>query len=245
MAGVAKSIDRLMSAIPEDMATYPASHGTRPPGRNGGRCASPTEVAAAIVTEALYGAAPELFDEQAETIQTGFGFAPSHLRRISLHRIDLLSHQPRASFDQSRPGATAIKAAQMITDEWRNRADRIRAGDLVPDVSTIASERPKPEDPGRANVEVFATRAFAFTAFNGHRRLCGGKWVHSVPAAVADAAVAAGVALRTDTREGRDAFEARKEYRNRSMTTVESSVRLEDCVDLGDPLGLAAQIAAE
>jgi hypothetical protein len=245
MAGVAKSIERLMSAIPADVASYPADHTTRPAGRRGGPFASPSEVTAALVAEALYAAAPDLFDETTDMIQTGFGLAPTHLRRIALHRIDLLSDQPRASFDQSRPGATAIEAARAISDQWRDRADRIRAGDLIPDVSTVATEWPKPEDPGRANVEVFATKAFAFVGSpNGNRRLCGDKWVHSVPAAVADVAVAASVALRTDTREGRDAFEARKEYRNRSMTTVESTVRLDDCVDLGDVLGLL-QIAAE
>lgn len=245
MASVAKSIDRLMSAIPEDMATYPANHETRPPGRNGSQFASPSEVAAAVLAEGLYAIAPQFFDETTDMIQTGFGWAPSHFRRIALHRIDL-SDVPRAAFDVVRPGITALEAARAISEQWRERADRIRAGELIPDISMIATEWPKPDDPGRANVEVFATKPFAFVdRANGNRRLCGGKWVRNVPAAVADAAVAAGVALRTDTSEGRDAFEARKEYRKNSMTTVESGVSLEDCVDLGDVLGLTAQIAAE
>lgn len=87
-------------------------------------------------------------------------------------------------------------------------------------------------------MEIFALRDLAYVAeSSGRRQLCRRRRVHQVPALVADVAVNARFALRTDTEEGRAAIAREKPRPESGNSFAPSGLSLEDCEDLKDPCG--------
>lgn len=236
VAGVRRVFRRIVEAIPAAFATYPQDHETRPPGRDSSQFATAHEVASALLAEALFEALPEAFDVVQVRTDTPWGIATSHARNVMLYRMADLAGVPRATFFEDVPrGTNGSAAAGAITTQWRERARAMRAGELVPDPSMIATERPKAPDQGMLDVLVFAIKPFAYVENGrGGRRLCGRR-DHHVPGYVADAAVVAGAALRRGTPEGDAAYDKHQSYRETTLTSMDTGLRIEDCIDLGDP----------
>lgn len=239
IAGVARAVGAIMTAIPEDMATYRSDYDTRPFERGGGQFATPTEVAAALVAEALYEALPGLFDVQPLVLGVGPGSIRTHARQVVLYRMAEFAEQPRVGFRDGVPaGMKGSNAARSISAQWRERARAMRDGRLVADPSLIATDIPKQESASAEKIEVYVIKNFAYAEnAKGTRQLCGRRWARPVPAVVADIAVAQGLALRTDTPEGKEAFEREKAHRAKGHTSLASGLSLAQCVDLGDPCG--------
>ncbi|MES0100902.1 hypothetical protein [Mesorhizobium sp. M0019] len=189
----------------------------------------PAELLRAIVAENLFAAAPDLFEHRSSV----FGRDQVLARMFGLDR-----QIPEMRSDGTPPAAIRDPATVLLSDRLRARAAAKRAGQPTA-VDSDPAPAAAPEPDIAADVEVFATRDFAFVEnASGRHHICQRRWVHLVPSLVADAAVDQDVALRTDTPEGQDAFDAEKQYRKNSMSIPESGLGLADCFDLGDVLGL-------
>lgn len=91
-----------------------------------------------------------------------------------------------------------------------------------------------------SEVEVFVMKDFRYVKndndFNCWE-MCSRRMKRWLPEPVADAAVEAGFALRIDTPEGCDAYEADQSYRKSALTSWDGPKHFTDFADLGDPLG--------
>jgi hypothetical protein len=138
VASVAEVFKLMMAAMPTDFGVYPTYNTRRPgdrPERNAA-FASPREAAAAIVIEALLGAVPEIFD-----LYRDGGY------RASLHRVmSPTAHQPSFEGDTAdyRALSPAAAIAALVSDRARDRAAKILAGELDPDLSAITPVRKQP-----------------------------------------------------------------------------------------------------
>lgn len=187
-----------------------------------------SELLRAIVAEYLFANAPDLFEHRSSL----------HGRDQVLARMFGIDQQiPEMRSDGTPPPAVRDPSRVLLSDRLRARAAAKRVGEpAAPDALPAPASAPDCDKP--ANVEVFVLQDFSYVEnIRGSRALCGRRWARFVPEPVADAAVDAGLALRTDTPEGQDAFEAEKEYRKNSMTAPASGLSLADCFDLGDPCG--------
>ena len=231
VAAVAKACAALDAALPDDLAILDfAWHQGRPPHRTERGPASRREIVSMVLSEAIAHAVPTSFDVE-------YGY------RSQLVRMFDLAGQPAFKIDHEPAPAVDAAAAtrRVITDRLRRRAEQILAGNLpaeLDDVPALPPIEPTISRPDLKDTEIFVRENFAYVRDErGRRAFVARRWVHRCPQLVADLAVERGLALRTDTPEGLDAYEHEREYRKRSMTQPHSALSLDDCIDLGDPLG--------
>ena len=196
------------------------------------------ELVSAVVAEALAHASPTLFLRRHEGMGSG---------SIALLRMVRLAEAiPGHRVETWDCPAIANAAELLLSRRLRKMAEAVRSGDELrhrPETSEAGAD--SPAAPFAGDVEIFVGSPFSYIKdASGRRNLIGARWVHRVPDAVATEAVNRGLALRTDTPEGRAKFEQERTYRETSMSTPFSAVRAEDCEDLGDPCGYAISTAA-
>ncbi|MER8553615.1 hypothetical protein NKH37_15740 [Mesorhizobium sp. M1217] len=230
-AALGKACSAYLAKMPEGLAVVESREWSRPRdhARRHADHFSREELLTAIVAESLFAAAPGLFEHQSSV----FG------RVQTLGRLfDIDKEIPQSRSDGTPPAAIRDPARVLLSDRLRARAAAKRAG-APAGVDAEPAEAPMPEPDQPANVEIFVLKDFAYVENDrGGRALCGRRWSRLVPEPVADAAVEAGLALRTNEAKGQDAFNAEKQYRKNSMSIPESGLGLADCFDLGDVLGL-------
>jgi len=228
---IGKASAAFMARISEGLAVVESREWSRPRdhARRYAGHFSREELLTAIVAESLFAAAPGLFEHRSSV----YGRDQVLARMFGLDR-----EIPEMRSDGTPPAPVRDPAKALLSSRLRARAAAKRAGaPATADAEPEAPAAPAPTTP--TAVEVFATRDFAYVeSSKGRHALCGRRWVHLVPPLVADAAADENLALRTDTAEGKDAFEAEKAYRKNSMSIPESGLSLADCFDLGDVLGL-------
>ena len=226
---VARAATKMLALLPPTLAVVKIDE-TLPEGQSESQ-----RLISIIVADALCSQVPWLLPATIWGGGVGNGHT-AELRRF----FDLAGHVRTAVRDTDQIAATtsATSSAQaLITDRLRDRAKGILAGDLAPeldDVDPVSLVRIPPK-PVIAMVEVFATQNFAFRLTRREiHELVGRRWVRTIPEDAADAAVKAGVALRTDTDAGAEAFAAEKKRRSESMgMNLSTMLSLSDCVDLG------------
>ncbi|MHA6687707.1 hypothetical protein [Mesorhizobium sp. A556] len=241
-AAISKACTAYLARMPEGLAVVESRPWARPLGhpRSNADRYNRNEILAAILAESLFAAAPDAFEAQDS----------ARGRTHILQRLFSLDQTvPQTFVEEALPAAARNPAKLLLSDRLRARAAAKRAGTpAAVDRAPEPEPTPQPPRPGLEDVEVFATKHFAYQADEfGTPIICGRRWVHNVPSLAADAAVAAEVALRTDTPEGKDAFDAEKEYRRQSGSTGDHFIELEGCVNLGDPcnfLGRDGELAA-
>lgn len=229
---IGKACAAYLAKVPDGLAIAESRSWARPRdhARRHAHHFSRKELLAAIVAEQIFAVAPALFEERSSTSE----------RDHVLARMFGLDHEiPTMRLDGSPPAPVGDPARVLLSDRLRARAAARRTGEPTrPDVEVDPPEAKAPEPKRLPDVQVFATRDFAFVEnAAGRHALCGARWVHLVPALVAEAALERRVGLRTDTAEGRDAFEAEKASRKGSRRTPDSGLSLAECFNLGDPCG--------
>ncbi|AWC22216.1 hypothetical protein CO731_01672 [Aminobacter sp. MSH1] len=233
MAALRTAVEAFYAIVPEELQLVESRTWSRAPdnARKHADHFSRDELLSAVVAEMIYEIAPSLFD-RGKTYDTDLA-----IRRM----FDLAAEVPTMRLDGAAPAAVPNTHRTLISDRLRARAAAVLSGQIEPPLATGARSDPTraaQTEPSRSQTEIYATRDIAYVeGISGRRRLCGRRWVHQVPDLVADVAVGAGFALRTDTEEGRAAFDREKEYRRTSMTVPSAGLSLEDCEDLGDPCG--------
>lgn len=230
IAIVSKAVTAFSTKIPEGIAIVEAREWSRDPHhpRRFADSFSREEILGAIIAEAIFEAAPAVFEHLSSI----------HGRQQVLRRMfDLNEPIPTTRSDGTPPPVVRNAHRTLLSDRLRARAAATRNGEQTVVDRTAEAPAAMPDTKAPTDeVQIVAIRDSAFVeSASGKRKLCGRRWVHNVPALAADAALDAGLALRTDTPEGRDAFEAEKEYRRTSMTVPSAGLLLEDCEDLKDP----------
>lgn len=235
-AAVAAAAAKMQRALPKEIALVESRSWARLPGdRDPHRDAyTAEELVAAVVAEALASVRPSLFVERSE---------PNCGSVALLRMSNVAAPVPAYRLDGPVEPAVENGAELLISRRLRSLAATIRSGgDLKK--RNEPTDAPNPPAPNAGDVEIFVTSPIAYAEdASGRRRLLGGRWVHRVPDAVAEEAVARGLAHRTDTPEGRATFDKERAYRETSMSSPSSSLCLEDCEDLGDPCGFIAEAA--
>lgn len=222
----AKAFRKLEKSVPDDFGLIEI----RSPDRN--RKYGPatgTELASIVLAEALHKAMPGAF---------------VHAQRTqSLLRYNNISGTPSPTiWDGPSPAMSASEAAsKLLVDRARKHADAIRAGDVDLHTDRRVERQPEPESEAvtQSIVRVFTTKDFRFVNDGVAWELCSHNTAQSVPVPVAEAAVKAGVALRTDTPEGMEAWTEHERNRRTALPFYRGPLYFDDCFDLGDPCDFA------
>ena len=229
-AGVfAKAISGLRDEL-GDVTLWGSHNASRPEGSVDERKAKATarEVAAGIVAEVLARQMPWLF----ETFNGRDGYR-STMSRI----LDPKSTQPNWTAGQMSDPLSAAEIVQsLVCTPLREQALAIRDGAAdveKPRQQAVADDYVRPLAP--ANVPVFVTRAFSYlgSEFGGLEIVPEG-WVRNVPEPVAAIAEVRGLCVRASSPRGAALLAAARERKGSS----DIRVRPEDCVELGDVMGL-------
>ena len=234
VAQVAAAARKIMAAIPVDMGVFhviaEARPGERPERQN--EFASNREAVAAVLGEALLCELPELFD----FAQVGNYHA---LGLLAVGDPEAVRVEPIGWSQRDAVGLPAGAAIEtLISSRLRDRAGRILAGELDAAGATIKIEQAArlPEPP--AETRIIGLRNFRFLdAEEGYKpraRIIAEGTADWICDEAARAAIARGWAASFDSREGQMAlghFQSRKSQRVGPVT-------VDDCLDLGDPLGL-------
>ncbi|GLR60288.1 hypothetical protein [Rhizobium indigoferae] len=236
VAGLKLAVIALRAELPEDIKLWPTHYAHRPHGSvdDDNPTASPREVVAGVLADALARALPDLFDLSLD------GYYRSALSRIMVPkglRADWASDEPTQPL-------TAVKACEaLISEPLRDLANEIRAG------TASVSERGRPQvtylkDPSPSrppDEEVFVTSSLSYFATSvGPPLICGRGRAHMLPKPVADLAIWRELGHRMSSPEGIEALEEAKRRRERIRGYGDGAIRHDDCVALGDVLGLRA-----
>ncbi|WAJ30617.1 hypothetical protein [Antarcticirhabdus aurantiaca] len=243
LAGVGKAYAAMVAAIPETLQVVEIDERVIPPEMSRSQNpdnvfsvqdvrqnALPNDLARVVLAEGLARVCPMAFGMKGHF--GGWRFSLTRAGQLD-SAWPSFSVSDFASMSEVHTAGEA--AAKLVTDRLRDRARHIVAGDMSPNLDDAPIFRPKPEPKPIPQVQVYALEDFAFrTEADKLPTLIGKWWVHLVPENAADVAVAAGVALRTDTPEGAAAFEERKAIRARSSGGASGGyLSLSMCQDLG------------
>jgi hypothetical protein len=231
-AAFSKVVEALKAELGDTMAHLETHLASRPAGSidAGKAYATGREIAAAIAAEALAKALPELF----EMSFTRHGY------QAALYRVmDPRAPRPNWESDHmAEPISVSKIIAALVSSPLRERAASIRAGgaDILQSVPQLAADPYVPPS-APANVNVFVTDAFSYVGSEfGGLEVVGDGWVRSVPEPVADVAERRDLCVRATSPRGVALLEA---ARGRKGDRV-GGVKPEDCVQLGDVMGLHA-----
>lgn len=147
------------------------------------------------------------------------------------------------------PLDTAAAARALVTDRLRNRADAILEGIASADLADRTVEPPVAPKPVYHRVSVFVVSSFRYIgSASGSEAIVTAKQTSALYEPVADAAVAAGLALRMDTAKGQAAHDEEKARRERmrlgGMHPVPND-NINDYPSLGDIMGLMSDELAD
>lgn len=232
VAALAKTVTALRGVLPEDIRLWPAHLATRPLGSvdSGRHTASPREVVAGVVADALAKALPDLFD----TSMDNDGY------RCALSRITAVDLRKDWASDTRTSPLSAVEAAEALISRPLEELAKSLASEAVPtgaEVITLheaySPSSPPPEE------EVFVVKSLSYVSKPfGPAQICGRGRAHPLPKPVADRAVSQGLALRMSSREGVAAAEEEKRRRELIRGSGDSTIRQDDCIALGDVMGL-------
>ena len=234
VAQIAATARKLLAAIPADTGVFSvlpdARPGDRPERRN--NFASNREAVAAVLAEALLAELPDLFDFMKVGHYNALGLLA--VGDPEAARIEPMGWSQRDAV--GLPAGAAIDT--LISSRLRDRAGRILEGELDAAGATIKIEQPArpPEPPNETRI--VGLRNFKFLdgeeGYKPRAKIISegaSDWVRDE---IARAAIARGWAVPFDSIEGKTAtehFQSRKSHRVGPVT-------VDDCLDLGDPLGL-------
>ena len=234
VAKVAATARKLMTAIPLETGVFNVSMNARPDERpeKGNGYASRREAVAAVLAEVLLAELPELFDFMKSGNYTALGLLAvadpeaQQVEAMAWHRRDVVG----------LPAASAIDA--LISSRLRGRADRIRAGEIEPDSTSIKISKPYRPPAPPVEVRIVGLRNFRFLAgepgWKPHTKIIAQGSADYIHEAVASAAISRGWAAQYDSNEGQAAIERQQTMRSQRV----GALTPDDCSDLGDPLGL-------
>ena len=234
VAQVAAAARKLMAAIPGDVGVFSVHDSARPADRpeKGNAFASNREATAAVLAEALLCELPELFD----FAQVGNYHA---LGLLAVGDPEAVRVEPMGWSRRDAVGLPAGAAIEtLISSRLRDRAGKILAGEIQPDRTVIKIEQPaRPPEPP-AESRIIGLRNFRFLdAEEGYKpraRIIAEGTADWIRDEIARAAIARGWAAPFDSREGQVALE---HFRSMKSQRV-GPITVDDCLDLGDPLGL-------
>ncbi len=243
LAGVGEAYAAMVAAIPETLQVVEIDERVVPPEMQTSQNpdnvfsvqdlrqdALPNDLARVVLAEGLARVCPMAFG-----VGGRWGGWRASLSRVGKVDATSPSFTAREMADLSELRTASAAAAMLVSDRLRDRARHIVAGDMSPNLEDAPIFRPKPVPKPILQVEVYALENFAFrTEADKLPTLVSKWWAHTIPEDAADAAVAAGLALRTDTPEGAAAFEERKAIRRNSLNSGGGSyLSLAMCQDLG------------
>lgn len=231
VAALAKTVTALRAVLPEDIRLWPAHLATRPLGSvdSGRHTASPREVVAGVLADTLAKALPDLFDTSNDN-----GY------RCALSRITAMGVRKDWVSDNRTAPLSAVEAAEALISRPLEELARSLASEAIPTGAEVITlheaylpSSPPPEE------EVFVVKSLSYVSKPfGPAQICGRGRAHPLPKPVADRAVSQGLALRMSSPEGVRAVEEEKRRRDLIRGSGDFSVRHEDCVPLGDVMGL-------
>lgn len=229
---LAKAAKAMIAAIPAEIGVAPGHFSDRPEVRDDRGMLSGVEVVAACVADALASDLPELFD-------TGESY-----RRTLSALVDATGPQPSYTSRELREPLPAREiVSALIVDRLRDRAAKIRAGELEPvlnDIRPVAVKAPL-----MRSVELVATEAVSLLVprqmhlleAGSYRKLLTEGMSHSFLEDHAEKLLRGGRFLKRNSTEGQkfcDDLAAKNFALKRSLYRY----RPVEHVDLGDPLGL-------
>ncbi|TCA53740.1 hypothetical protein [Rhizobium leguminosarum] len=237
VAGLTSAVNALRAELPEDIKLWPTHYAHRPHGSvdEDKLTASPRELVAGVLADALARVLPDLFDVSRDD------YCRSALSRI------MVPKGPRADWGSDEPTQplTAVEACEaLISERLRELANDIRAGTIESAPESGRRQVTYLKDPSPSlppNEEVFVTSSLSYFATSvGTPLICGRGRAHTLPKPVADLAISRELGHRMSSHEGIEAFEEEKRRRERTRGNGDGAIRHEDCVALGDVLGLRA-----
>ncbi|MBY3136281.1 hypothetical protein [Rhizobium laguerreae] len=237
IAGLKSAIIALRGELPEDIKLWPTHYAHRPHGSvdEDNPTASPRELVAGVLADALAQALPDLFD-----------LSRDDYFRSALSRI-MTPKGPRADWGSDEPTQplTAGEACEaLISERLRELAKDVRAGTIGPAPESVRRPVTYLKDPSPTrppDEQVFVTASLSYFATSaGAPLICGRGRAHMLPKPVADIAISRGLGHRMSSPEGIEAFEEEKRRRERIRGNGDGAIRHEDCAALGDVLGLRA-----
>lgn len=230
----ASTARKLVAAIPSDMGVFPiladSRPGERPERRN--EFASNREAVSAVCGEALVYELSELYD----FVQVGNYHALGLLAVGDPQAAQIEAMGWRKRDAMGLPAGAAIDA--LISSRLRDRAARILAGEAEPDASSVKIEKPYREPEPPAEMRIVGLRNFRFLSgepgWKPHTKIIAQGSADYVREEVAKVAIGRGWAAPFDSREGQAAIEQLRGMRSQRV----GSLTVDECADLGDPLGL-------
>lgn len=229
---LAKAAKAMIAAIPAEIGVALGHYSDRPNSRRVYGMLSGVEMVAACVADALAHELPELFDEGDQY-------------RRSLHAIvDPRAPMPSyTSLELRRPIPAREIVSALIVDRLRDRAAKIKAGELEPvlnDIRPVVAKAPLME-----SFELVATEAVSLLVprdmhlleAGSYRKILTEGQFHSFREDHAAKLLKGGRFLKRSSPEGQKFVHdlAEKSFKlKRSLHRYGPA----ECVDLGDPLGL-------
>jgi hypothetical protein len=235
VAALSSAVRKLRNVIPADLEVFPGHHLGRMSDKKGP--ADREDAISAAVAEMLLAAAPELFEQFSEG-----GYRIGLFRIMSPEAVQP-DYASREAGIEPLAGRKAVEA--LISGRLRRRAALVLAGErpaALNDIKPVVKYVPPPSIP---EVAVFPTKSFSYISTgNGLLTLVGRGWHRWVPEPVAKLAISRGFALAIDSPEGQKAFADAKAAHERGGSSG-SSLSADQCMPLGDVLGLAAEYKRE
>ncbi|MBX4910324.1 MULTISPECIES: hypothetical protein [Rhizobium] len=232
VSALAKTVTALRAVLPEDIKLWPAHNATRPPGSvDAGRAtASPREVVAGVVADALAKAVPDLFDTSMDL----YGY------RCALSRITAMGVRKDWVSDTRTSPLSAVEAAELLISRPLKELAENLASEAMPGGAEIIRLPDAPFSDSRPpEEEAFVVKPLSFISSpSGPAQIIGRGRAHFLPKPVVDRAVEEGLAFRMSSPEGVAAAEEERRRRELIRGYGDPSVRHEDCVALGDVMGL-------
>ena len=237
MGDVSKALAKMGAALPETLKVVdlPSDQSKR---------SDRDRILSIVLADAIASAIP--FAMPHQSWRHGYGHGAGLERLFNL--ADRVTEYSRDGDDNPLDAAAAARA--LVTDRLRGRADAILAGTASADLADRTVEPPVAPKPVYQRVSVFVVSSFRYiNSASGSEAIVTARQTSALHEPVADAAVAAGLALRMDTAEGQAAYDEEKVRRERmrlgGMHPVPND-NINDYPSLGDVMGLMSddQLAA-
>ncbi len=232
VAALAATVTALHAVLPEDIRLWPAHLATRPPGSvdAGRHTASPREVVAGVVADALAKALPDLFDTSMDV----YGY------RCALSRITAIGARKDWVSDTRTSPLSAVEAAEVLISRPLKELAENLSSEAIPGGAEVIRLQDAPFSDARPpEEEAFVVKSLSFISSPfGPPKIIGRGRVHLLPKPVVDLAVERGLALSMSSPAGVAAVEEEKRRRELIRGNGDATIRQEDCVALGDVMGL-------
>lgn len=232
-----KAARTMIDSIPQEIGIADGHYSSRPESRENRGMLTREEVVAAVVADALAAELPSFFDR-------GYG---TGYRRALHCMVDATSPQPSyRSNEQRSPLPAREVVSALITTRLKDRAAKILAGELEPVLNDIRPIVVKP--PAPTSIEIVATADVVFLVpndpFKPVRKVMTIGRSEGFVIGKAERLIATGHFVKRSTPEGQK-FLADLHEKNAKRHSSRGPIGPDDCIDLGDPLGLLEAVMEE